>query len=70
MFEFGTDGVRGKANETLPVEVAYRLGSYLGDYYSKTEKGKILIAKDTRLSSGMYEMAVAAGIAAHRDSAR
>ena len=65
MFEFGTDGVRGKANETLPVEVAYRLGSYLGDHYSKEEKGKILIAKDTRLSSGMYEMAVAAGIAAH-----
>lgn len=58
---FGTDGIRGKANETLSAEMAFLTGRYLGYIFSKEHKGKILIGKDTRISSSMYEMAVAAG---------
>lgn len=58
---FGTDGIRGKANETLRVETAFAVGRYLGFVYSKEKKGKILIGMDTRLSSSMFEAALAAG---------
>ncbi len=58
---FGTDGIRGKANVTLSAERAFLTGRYLGYVFSKERKGKILIGKDTRISSSMYEMAVAAG---------
>lgn len=61
---FGTDGIRGKANETLMVETAYQVGRYLGYYYSKENKGRILVGKDTRLSSSMFEHAIASGAAA------
>lgn len=61
---FGTDGIRGKANETLMVETAYQVGRYLGYYYSKEKKGRILLGKDTRLSSSMFEHAIASGAAA------
>lgn len=61
---FGTDGVRGKANETLSAEQAFRIGRYLGYYYSRNQKGRILIGKDTRLSSDMFESAIAAGATA------
>lgn len=60
--EFGTDGVRGKANETLPLYAAYRLGSFLGWHYRDSGSRGILVGKDTRLSGGMYESALAAGI--------
>lgn len=61
---FGTDGIRGKANETLYVQRAFQVGRYLGYYFSKTGKGRILVGKDTRLSSGMFENAIAAGASA------
>jgi len=60
---FGTDGMRGKANESLTAYKAFQCGRYLGWYYSKESKQKILIGKDTRLSSDMLENALAAGIA-------
>ena len=63
-FKFGTDGIRGKANVTLPVTVAYRIGCYLGYYFSQNGKEKILIGKDTRRSGSMLESALAAGIVA------
>lgn len=62
---FGTDGIRGKANENLDVERAFKVGRYLGYYYNKNGNGKILIGKDTRLSSSMFEMAIAAGATAN-----
>ncbi len=58
---FGTDGIRGRANENLTVDMAYRIGQYLGNYL---QKGKILIGYDTRLSNGMFETALSAGITA------
>ncbi len=61
---FGTDGIRGKANEGLNAERAFLVGRYLGYYYSQQGRKKILIGKDTRLSSSMLENALAAGIAA------
>ena len=60
---FGTDGFRGKANQTLMVEQAFKVGRYLG-YYFNNDQAKILIGKDTRLSGSMLEAALAAGITA------
>ncbi len=60
---FGTDGIRGDANSTLSSETAYKVGRFVGDYYSKEKKGRILIGKDTRLSSSMFECLLASGIA-------
>lgn len=60
---FGTDGIRGKANEVLTAERAFVVGRYLGYYYSRSGREKIIIGKDTRLSSDMLEAALAAGIA-------
>lgn len=59
---FGTDGIRGKANEGLTAERAFVVGRYLGWYYSQKGKKNIVIGKDTRLSSDMLESALAAGI--------
>lgn len=62
---FGTDGFRGEANITLTADLAYKVGKFLGYYYSKKpngEKCKIAIGKDTRRSSYMFEYAIAAGI--------
>ena len=67
---FGTDGFRGEANVDLTVEHAYKVGRFIGWYYGEKAKesgregGKILIGKDTRLSSYMFEYALAAGITA------
>ena len=61
---FGTDGIRGKANETLDVQRAFQVGRYLGYYFSRQGKCRILVGKDTRLSSGMFENAIAAGASA------
>ena len=63
---FGTDGFRGKANESLTAIHAFRVGRFLGKYYSqgKGERARILIGKDTRLSSYMFEYALAAGATA------
>ena len=64
---FGTDGFRGEANVTLRVEHAYKVGRYLGYFFGKQHddgKAHIAIGKDTRLSSYMFEYALAAGLAA------
>lgn len=59
---FGTDGFRGKAGVVLTAEHAFKIGRFLGWYYGKERKAKIVIGKDTRRSSYMYESALAAGI--------
>ncbi|MDR1017111.1 MAG: phosphoglucosamine mutase [Lachnospiraceae bacterium] len=59
---FGTDGFRGEANKVLTVDHAFKVGKYLGWYYGKEHKAKIVIGKDTRRSSYMFEYALAAGI--------
>ena len=61
---FGTDGFRGEANKNLNVYHAFKIGRFIGDYFSKKNKGhgKILIGKDTRRSSYMFEDALSAGI--------
>lgn len=61
---FGTDGFRGEANVGLTVDHAVRIGRFLGHYYGKDKKARIVIGKDTRLSSYMLEDALAAGITA------
>lgn len=64
---FGTDGFRGRANEDLNVHHAFKIGRFLGDYFNKEkkdEKARIVIGKDTRRSSYMFESALSAGITA------
>ena len=61
---FGTDGFRGEANKTLTVEHAFKVGRYLGWYYNRNHKAKIVIGKDTRRSSYMFEYALVAGLTA------
>ena len=61
---FGTDGFRGEANVKLTVEHAFKVGRYLGWYYGRDHKAQIVIGKDTRRSSYMFEDALAAGITA------
>lgn len=63
---FGTDGFRGEANITLTVEHAFKIGRFLGAYYreQRGESARIVIGKDTRRSSYMFENALAAGITA------
>lgn len=61
---FGTDGFRGEANVNLTVEHAFKVGRYLGWYYGKDHKARIVIGKDTRRSSYMFEYALAAGLTA------
>ena len=61
---FGTDGFRGEANEGLTVEHAYRIGRFLGWYYGREHKCSVVIGKDTRRSSYMFENALSAGLTA------
>jgi len=61
---FGTDGFRGEANINLTVEHAFKIGRYLGWHYGKEHKCKVVIGKDTRRSSYMFEYALAAGLTA------
>ncbi len=61
---FGTDGFRGEANVKLTADHAFRVGRYLGWYYGRDHKAKIVIGKDTRRSSYMFEYALAAGLTA------
>lgn len=69
---FGTDGFRGEANVTLTSMQAYRVGRFLGWYYSSKLSGctktgyrpRIVIGKDTRRSSYMLEYSIVAGITA------
>ena len=61
---FGTDGVRGEANTTLPPELAYRMGRAATIYFGQHSDGvpQILIGRDTRISGEMLEAALVAGI--------
>lgn len=61
---FGTDGFRGEANVNLTVEHAFKVGRFLGYYYGKEHKANIVIGKDTRRSSYMFEYALVAGLTA------
>ena len=63
---FGTDGFRGRANETLTAVHAFRIGRFLGGYFGRQGKkrARIVVGKDTRLSSYMFEYALTAGATA------
>ncbi len=61
---FGTDGFRGEANVVLTVDHAFMVGRFLGWYYGQEHKAKIVIGKDTRRSSYMFEYALVAGLTA------
>ena len=61
---FGTDGIRGVANDTLSLDTAYKVGRFLGNYVKINGNKKICIGKDTRISSSMFENMLAAGISA------
>lgn len=68
---FGTDGFRGEANVNLTVDHARKVGRFLGWYYGQLKKqrgddipAKVVIGKDTRRSSYMFEYALVAGLTA------
>ena len=61
---FGTDGFRGEANAVLTVEHAFKVGRFLGWYFGQEHKAKVVIGKDTRRSSYMFEDALSAGLTA------
>ena len=63
---FGTDGFRGRANEGLNVEHAFLIGRFVGWYYGAREekKARVVIGKDTRRSSYMFESALVSGLVA------
>jgi phosphoglucosamine mutase len=61
---FGTDGFRGEANVNLTVMHAYKVGRFLGHYYGRYHKANIVIGKDTRRSSYMFEYSLVAGLTA------
>ena len=61
---FGTDGFRGEANVKLTVEHAFKVGRFLGWYYGQEKKARIVIGKDTRRSSYMFEDALSSGLTA------
>ena len=69
---FGTDGFRGEAGVTLTSGQAYRIGRFLGWYYASALSGckenhhktRVVIGKDTRRSSYMFEYAIVAGLTA------
>lgn len=68
---FGTDGFRGTANENLTADHAYKVGRFLGWYYGEMKKRngdnsapRIIIGKDTRRSSYMFEYSLVGGITA------
>ena len=64
---FGTDGFRGEANVTLTVEDAYKVGRFLGWYYgqkTKADRCRVVLGKDTRRSSYMFEYSLVSGLTA------
>ena len=68
---FGTDGFRGEANCTLTADHAYKVGRFLGWYYTQLkrrsgsdEPARIVIGKDTRRSSYMFEYSLVGGLVA------
>ena len=61
---FGTDGFRGEANVNLTVDHAFRVGRFLGWYFGQEHRAQVVIGKDTRRSSYMFECALSAGLTA------
>ncbi|MGI6754759.1 MAG: phosphoglucosamine mutase [Atopobiaceae bacterium] len=63
---FGTDGFRGRANEGLTVEHAFKIGRFVGWFYgiNRNRKARVVLGKDTRRSSYMFESALVAGLVA------
>ena len=68
---FGTDGFRGEANNNLTADHAYKIGRFLGWYYGELKRrngddipARIVIGKDTRLSSYMFEYTLVGGLVA------
>ncbi|MCI6005692.1 MAG: phosphoglucosamine mutase [Blautia sp.] len=68
---FGTDGFRGEANENLTADHAYKVGRFLGWYYGEVRRragddtpARIVIGKDTRRSSYMFEYSLVGGLVA------
>jgi len=68
---FGTDGFRGEANENLTADHAYKIGRFLGWYYGEVKRrngddtpARIVIGKDTRRSSYMFEYTLVGGLVA------
>ena len=68
---FGTDGFRGEANKVLTADHAYQVGRFLGWYYTQLRSrngnsgpARVVIGKDTRRSSYMFEYALSAGLTA------
>ena len=68
---FGTDGFRGEANKNLTADHAYKVGRFLGWYYGELKRrnndetpAKVVIGKDTRRSSYMFEYSLVAGLVA------
>lgn len=63
---FGTDGFRGRANEGLNVEHAFKIGRFVGWYYGvrQGKKARVILGKDTRRSSYMFESALVSGLVA------
>lgn len=63
---FGTDGFRGEANVGLTVEHAYKIGRFVGWYYgaNRGAKARVIVGKDTRRSSYMFEAALVSGLVA------
>ena len=62
---FGTDGVRGIANETLTPELAFKLGrcgGYVLTQHAEGKQPRVLVARDTRISGQMLEQALIAGL--------
>ncbi len=60
---FGTDGIRGKANQyPMTAEIAFNLGRAIGYYYRNKQNKNILIGKDTRVSGDMLEAGLSAGL--------
>ncbi len=68
---FGTDGFRGEANKNLTADHAYKIGRFLGWYYGELKRrngddtpARVVIGKDTRLSSYMFEYTLVGGLVA------
>ena len=74
---FGTDGFRGEANNNLTADHAYKIGRFLGWYYGELKRknddetpARIVIGKDTRRSSYMFEYTLVGGLEASASSVR
>lgn len=63
---FGTDGIRGRVNDTINADIAFKVGAFLAYHYSTFEKKpKILLGYDTRISKDLLASSVCAGLCAH-----